>query len=190
MNNFKLKSIAACFAFSFVFTASAGNLLEEGQELLNDGYESTGVAAVEQVRMPINTTFKASVELYEQYYKKAFANADYENFYKSVEGKDEEAVTAALNNLSGDKRKQVLAVNEANNEMFSTMGKLLAELLIQQTAFNKLDAKSALAGLSMWDMPSALGAFKSTGNELVFISDSIGEIHRISEILDAHKTAV
>tara|TARA_R110000737_G_scaffold343316_1_gene369152 strand:+ start:212 stop:784 length:573 start_codon:yes stop_codon:yes gene_type:complete len=190
LKNVKIKSIAFIAAVSLAFTVSASDLLKDGKKMLKDGYDSTGVPAVEEVRMPIHSTFKASVEIYEQYHKKAFANAAYQNFYKSVEGKDEAEVKDIFNALSKENQAEIMKVNEANDEISSSIGTLLTELLIQQLAFKNMNMTSVLSGLSMWDMPSALGAFKGTGSELLFINDSIGEIYRISEILEAQQTAV
>jgi len=190
MKNIKIKSIALFAALSFAFNVSASNLLDDGKKMLKDGYDSTGVPAVEQYRMPIHSVFKASIEIYEQYYKKAFSNSDYENFYTSVEGKDDDEVAEIFNALPAETKSKVLAVDKANDEISTSIGELLQNLLAQQLAFKNMNTTSALSGLSMWDMPAALIAITTTGSELGFISDSIGEIYRISEILDAQRNAI
>lgn len=191
MKNVILASLfLSMISMSSAFASSMEARLSEGKDMVKDGYVSTGVPDIEKLRMPINTLFKTSVELFDSYYTKAFSNADYNNFFASVEGKSDEEVEQAFANLSPEMQASINKVRDANTDINDAMLNAVVEIAAQNEVFSSLSPTSALSSLSMWNMPKAIKAFGKTGEEISFIYDSIVEITRINSILDAQSTAL
>jgi hypothetical protein len=191
MKFFKL-SIVLVFmvAMSSAFASSIEARLDEGKKMLKDKYVSTGVVDVEKIRLPINTLFKTSVEMFDGYYTKAFSNSDYNNFYASVEGKSDEEIEQTYALLSPEMQQKIQIVIDANSDMNDSMVGLVLEIVAQKELLGSISPTSALSSLSMWDMPKALKAFTRSGEEVSFIYSSVVEINRINAILDQQANAI
>ena len=189
MKNLTIKSILLLTSLLLTFGATAGSCDKEGKKLMENGYDSTQIGAVEEIRLPIRSSFEASYKLCKDYIKQAKVSVEYNTFYKSVEGKSEDEIKQAFNKLPKATQDKVKAFESSNSEMLSSIGQLLLELAVQQVAFDKLDAKSALSDLSMFKLPSALSSVGDTGKEIMFINDSMGEIYKVSQTLSALENA-
>lgn len=189
MMNKKALLVLIVSVIFFNSNAQAKDYSEAGKKLLKNGFESTGIAEVEKYRMPIRTTFEAAYEIYMSYNKKAFASKEYNSFYKFAEGKNEKEIKAEFDKLPNETQVKIKEAESANSEISSSIGKLLLNFTSQNLAFQEVDTKSALGSLGMFKMPSALSAVGDTFNEVEFILDSVGEIHRVSEMLSRWESA-
>ncbi len=163
--------------------------LTEGNELLDDKYESTGVVSVEKIRMPIRSSFEASVNICKSYAAKAIKSPAYNNFYKSVEGKSEDEINAAFASLPTEDQKSIKAFEKENEAITDSIAKLILDVGAQAVALHAIDPTSAFSSISMWNMPSALSGLADTGSELLYITDSLGEIYNVSKVLSALEAA-
>lgn len=170
-------------------SAFSSELIKSGDELKSNKFTLTGVTKVDQVRTPIRASFEASLEIYKQYLEKAKNSPEYNQFHKSVAGKSEKEVQASFDSLPKETQEKIQTAQNATKEINNSIGKLLLQVAASQIAFSEMDTDSALSDLSMWDMPGALSSVSDTASELGFISDSIGEIYRVNQILSKFQQA-
>lgn len=185
-NFIKVAAITSLLLSSSVF---ANELIKSGEALKNNKFTLTGIAKVDQVRTPIRASFEASVDIYKQYLEKAKNSTEYNQFYKSVEGKSDKEIEASFNALPAETKVKIQTAQKATKEINKSIGKLLLQVAASQIAFSEMDTDSALSDLSMWDMPAALSSVSDTTSELGFIKESVGEIYRINQILSKFQQA-
>lgn len=186
-------SLSFCFSFS-VLAIPLEDLIAQGKALLNDGYTNTGLVDVEEARLPIHSTFESSYDVLGTFVDKAHGMKPYNEFYNAMQGKSEDEIKAAFSALPPATQKEILAYEDSNKEIMMAMGKLAAEFYLQNELFDAIDVKAlAKSEYSMWELakkgPKIYSAVDHTKEEIVFVKDSVIEIHRISSVLSTFKAA-